>query len=196
MHPITLCSLLALAAILYKFGQLQGARLDLQRFLGEVRGHLLNGRVKEAADLCAANRGPVPAMLQAGLLRHGASRAEVEQAMETAALYELSKLERYLGLLSTVINLAPLLGFFGTVWGMILAFGSIYEQGLANPALAARGISTALYTTAWGLIVAFTTLPFHNYFAARVAEQARGLEAAAGVVLETFAEMDRMGTKA
>ena len=79
---------------------------------------------------------------------------------------------------------------------MILAFDVIYRQGLGNPALAARGISQALYTTAWGLVVAFITLPFHNWFAAKVTEHARHLEMTAGVLQETFAEMDRMGTKA
>lgn len=196
MHPITVCSIVALAAIFFKLAQFRKIRLDPKAFLQDLRALLLNGKVAEAVDYCHARRGPVPAMAHAGLLKQGAPRVEIEQAMETAALYELSRLERYLGLLATIVSVAPLLGFFGTVWGMIQAFDVIYQQGLGNPALAARGISQALYTTAWGLIVAFVTLPFHNYFAAKIAEQSRNLEMTAGMLLETFAEMDRMGTKA
>ena len=113
--------------------------------------------------------------------------------METAALHEIAGLERYLGLLATVANLAPLLGFFGTVWGMIVSFDTIYELGLTNPALVAKGISQALYTTAWGLVVAVLVLPFHNWFAARAAETTRSIEVAAGTLIETFTEMERVG---
>jgi biopolymer transport protein ExbB len=196
MHPITLCSLLSIAAIVYKVGQLRRARTDTGRFLTEIRSLLLSGKMREALEACDRSAGPLAVMVKAGLLRHGRDRVDVEEAMRTAAVGELARLERYLGLLATIVNVAPLLGFFGTVWGMIVAFDVVHEQGLANPGAVAHGISQALYTTAWGLVVAFVTLPFHNWFAAKAAEHARTLEMGAGLVLETFAEMDRMGTKA
>jgi biopolymer transport protein ExbB len=108
----------------------------------------------------------------------------------------LSRLEGKLGLLATIANLAPILGFLGTVWGMILAFDVINAGGLSDPARVASAIAKALYTTAWGLVVAAFALPFHNFFAGRIAAQTRALEMAGSVVVETFSEMERMGTKA
>ena len=89
--------------------------------------------------------------------------------MENAAIHEVAYLEKYLTVLATIANIAPLLGFLGTVVGMILSFEVIAEHGLNNPGLVAKGISVALLTTAYGLIVAFVTQPFYNYFTSKVA---------------------------
>ena len=196
MHPITLCSVIAVVVVFYKLLQFRTLQLDVRDLFAQVRKELLNGRVREAAELCERRNGPVSSVLHAGVLKIGADRAEVESAMEATALYELAQLEGRLGLLATVANLAPILGFLGTVWGMIVAFDVIHAAGLAEPTRVAGGIAQALYTTAWGLIVAAFALPFHNYFAGRVAAQSRTLEMAASVVVETFSEMERMGTRA
>jgi len=196
MHPITLCSVVAVVVVLYKLIQFRSLQLDARDFFAQVRKELLNGRVREAAELCEARRGPAGSVLHAGVLKIGAPRDEVVSAMESTALYELAQLEGKLGLLATIANLAPILGFLGTVWGMIVAFDVIHAGGLSDPSRVAGGISQALYTTAWGLIVAAIALPFYNYFAGRVAAQSRTLEMAGSVVVETFSEMERMGTKA
>lgn len=196
MHPITACSLVATTVVLWKLLQLARIRVDHASFLGEVRARLLNGRLNEASALCDGRQSPIATVVKAGLTRHNQDRDEVEAAMETVARHELARIGRGLGALATIVNLAPLIGFFGTVQGMIVSFDAIHGQGLSNPALVAGGISQALHTTAWGLIVAFVTLPFHNLLAARVAGEARGLELASDVLLETFAEMERLGTRA
>ncbi|HZN53701.1 MAG TPA: MotA/TolQ/ExbB proton channel family protein [Candidatus Polarisedimenticolaceae bacterium] len=196
MHPITACSIVALAVILYKLVQFRSLQLDARDMFGQVRQELLNGRVKEAGELCERRRGPTTSVLHAGVLKIGAPRGEVESAMEATALYELAQLESKLGVLATVANLAPILGCLGTVWGMIVAFDVIHVGGLSDPGRVAGGISQALYTTAWGLFVAAVALPFHNYFAGRVSAQTRTLEMAGSVIVETFSEMERMGTKA
>jgi len=196
MHPIPVCSVLAVAVIVYKLIQFRSLQLDVRDFFAHVRKELLNGRVREAAEICESSRGPAASVLHAGVLKIGAPRGEVESAMEATALYELAQLEGKLGLLATIANLAPILGFLGTVWGMIVAFDVIHAGGLSDPSRVAGGIAQALYTTAWGLIVAAIALPFHNYLAGRVAAQSRTLEMAASVVVETFSEMERMGTKA
>ena len=113
--------------------------------------------------------------------------------MENAAIHEVAYLEKFLMVLATVTNIAPLIGFFGTVVGMILSFDIIATQGLNNPGLVAKGISVALLTTAYGLIVAFVTQPFYNYFTARVAAYSREIETASNILFETLDEMDRMG---
>jgi biopolymer transport protein ExbB len=196
MHPITVCSVVALAVVFYKLIQYRSLQLDVRDFFAQVRQELLNGRVKEAGELCERRQGPVSSVLHAGILKIGAPRNEVESAMEATALFELARLEGKLGLLATISNLAPMLGFLGTVWGMIIAFNVIHSGGLAEPERVAGGIAQALYTTAWGLVVAAIALPFHNFFAGRVAAQSRALEMAGSVVVETFSEMERMGTKA
>jgi biopolymer transport protein ExbB len=196
MHPITVCSVVATAVVIFKLIQYRSLQLDVRDFFGQVRQELLNGRVKEAGELCERRHGPVSSVLHAGILKIGAPRGEVESSMEAAALYELARLEGKLGLLATIANLAPILGFLGTVWGMIVAFDVIHANGLADPERVAGGISQALYTTAWGLVVAAVALPFHNFFAGRVAAQSRTLEMAGSVLVETFSEMERMGTKA
>ncbi len=196
MHPITACSIVLVAVILYKLVQYRSLQLDVRGVFGQVRQELLNGRVKEAAELCERRHGPVSSVLHAGILKIGSGRSEIESAMEATALYELARLEGKLGVLATIASLAPILGLLGTVWGMIVAFNVIFAGGLSDPTRVAGAISQALYTTAWGLVVAAVALPFHNFFAGRVAAQNRALEMAGNVLVETFSEMERMGTKA
>jgi biopolymer transport protein ExbB len=196
MHPITVCSIVLVAVVLYKLVQFRSLQLDVRDVFGQVRQELLNGRVKEAAELCERHRGPVSSVLHAGILKIGSGRDDVDAAMEAAALYELAHLEAKLGVVSTIANLAPILGLLGTVWGMIQAFDVIHAGGLSDPTRVAGAISQSLYTTAWGLIVAGIALPFHNFFAGRLAAQSRTLELAGSVLVETFSEMERMGTKA
>jgi len=196
MYPITACSVVAVAVVVYKVLQFRRLQVDARDLFAQVRQELLNGRVKEAAELCERRAGPVSSVLHAGILKIGSPPEQVESAMETTALYELAQLEAKLGMLATIANLAPVLGFLGTVWGMIVAFDVIHARGLSDPGRVAGGIAQALYTTAWGLVVAAVALPFHNYLAGRVSAQARSLEMAGNVLQETFADMARMGTKA
>ena len=105
-------------------------------------------------------------------------------------VHEVAHLEKYLPVLATVANIAPLLGFLGTVVGMILSFAVIAQHGLNNPALVAKGISVALLTTAYGLVVAFVTQPFYNFFTSKVSAYTRQIETASNILFETFEEMD------
>ena len=130
------------------------------------------------------------------MLKHGSPREEIEKTMENAAIHEVAYLEKFLTVLATITNIAPLLGFLGTVVGMILSFDIIAEQGLNNPGAVAKGISVALLTTAYGLIVAFVTQPFYNYFTSKIAAHTREIETASNILFETFDEMARMGGKA
>ena len=196
MHLITVCSVLGAVAIFYKLFVFRHMKLDAPRFLERIRTALLNGDVAGATRTAAEHPGPVAAVVHVGLLKHGLSRDEIERSMENVALHQVGYLEKYLGMMATIVSLAPLLGFFGTVMGMIISFDEIARAGLNNPAGVARGISVALLTTAWGLIVAFVVQPFYNYFTGRVARFVRDMESAANVLIETYDEMDRMGTRA
>jgi len=195
MHMISVLSLFSITTIVYKMIVFFRIRTNLNEFISKVRAALLKGNVKGAMAVCEETRGPLGAIIKTGLLKYGSPKDEIEKTMENAAIHEVAYLEKYLAVLATITNIAPLLGFLGTVVGMILSFEIIAQHGMNNPGLVAKGISVALLTTAYGLIVAFVTQPFYNYFSSRVASYTREIETAANILFETFDEMDRMGSQ-
>lgn len=110
--------------------------------------------VEKAAELCRKTPGPVATIVHAGLSRVHLGIGNVEKAIESAGAVEMAFLENGLVWLASIANIAPMIGFFGTVAGMIIAFRRIAEQGDVEPAIVAGGISMALITTAGGLLVA------------------------------------------
>lgn len=191
MHGISVLSLVAITTIIYKLIAFRRVNINVNDFIARVRSSLLKGNVKGAIQACEEQRSPVASIVKSGLLKFGQPRNQMEKAMENAAIHEIAYLEKYHTVLATVANIAPLLGFLGTVVGMVLSFDAIAKQGLNNPGLVAKGISAALLTTAYGLIVAFVTQPFYNYFTAKVAAYTRQIETAANIMFETIDEMDR-----
>ena len=194
MWPILFFSLLALAVIIERFIVFHRAKVNVNEFLTKVRKALLvNRNVKEAIKICEQYRGPVASVTKAGLLRYGHDRQDIEKTIENAALYELDRLERRLGILATTSNVEPMLGFLGTVSGMIKSFGTLATQGLSNPGAVAAGISEALITTAAGLIVAIPAQLAYNWFTTKVTRFVRDIETASNMLMETFIEMDSKG---
>jgi biopolymer transport protein ExbB len=193
MHAISMLSLASAATIIYKLIAFRKVKLNLNEFISKVRGALLKGNVKGAMGVCEEHRGPVASIVKTGLLKYGKPREEIEKTMENAAIHEVAYLEKYLTVLATIANIAPLLGFLGTVVGMILSFEVIAEQGLNDPGAVAKGISVALLTTAYGLIVAFFTQPFYNFFTSKVGAYTREIETASNILFETFDEMEQSG---
>jgi len=194
MWPILLFSLIALAVIIERFIVFHKAKINVNEFLTKVRKALLvNRNVKEAIKVCEQYRGPVASVIKAGLLRYGRDREDIEKTIENAALYELDRLERRLSILATTANVEPMLGFLGTVSGMIKSFGTLATQGLSNPGAVAAGISEALITTAAGLIIAIPAQIAFNYFTTKVTRFVRDIETASNMLLETFIEMESKG---
>ena len=194
MHMISVLSLASITTIIYKLISFRQVKLNLNEFISKVRGSLLKGNVQGAMGVCEEHRGPVASIVKTGLLKYGKPRDEIEKTMENAAIHEVAYLEKYLTVLATIANIAPLLGFLGTVVGMILSFEVIAEQGLNDPGAVAKGISVALLTTAYGLIVAFVTQPFYNFFTSKVGAYTRQIETASNILFETFEEMDQHRT--
>ncbi len=194
MHMISVLSLASITTIIYKVISFRQVKLNLNEFISRVRGSLLKGNVQGAMGVCEEHRGPVASIVKTGLLKYGKPRDEIEKTMENAAIHEVAHLEKYLTVLATIANIAPLLGFLGTVVGMILSFEVIAEQGLNDPGAVAKGISVALLTTAYGLIVAFVTQPFYNFFTRKVGAYSRQIETASNILFETFDEMDQGST--
>ncbi len=193
MYPLLFFSIIALACIIERMIVFAKAKVNVNEFLTKIRKSLLVNRdVKEAIKVCEQYRGPVASVVKAGLLRYGTGHNEedIEKTIENAALYELDRLEKRLGVLATTANVAPMLGFLGTVTGMIKSFGTLAEQGLTNPAAVAIGISEALITTATGLIIAIPAQLAYNFFTTKVTRFVRDIETASNMLMETFIEMD------
>jgi len=193
MHAISVLSVISLMTIVYKVIALRKVHLNLNEFISKIRGALLKGNIKGAMTVCEEHRGPVASIVKSGLLKFGKPRDEIEKTMENAAIHEVAYLEKYLTVLATISSIAPLLGFLGTVVGMVLSFEVIAEAGLNDPGKVAKGISQALLTTAYGLMVAFFTQPFYNYFTSKVSSYTREIETASNILFETFDEMDETG---
>ena len=187
-------SIVALAFIIERFIALRRAKINVNEFLAKVRKALMvNRSIREAIKVCEDYRGPVASIMKAGLLKYGQPKEDVEKTIENAALYEMSRLEKFLVVLATIANVAPLLGFFGTVTGMIKSFDALAAAGLSNPGLVAIGIKEALFTTAGGLGVAIPTQLMYNFFMSRINKFVRDIETSANMLLETFGEMERSG---
>jgi biopolymer transport protein ExbB len=188
MWPLLALSILGVTVIFWRWWALRQATAGVQAFLKELRGKLVARDVDGAIAVCERHGGPVAAIVKAGLLRFGRPKDEVEMALQDASAHELSMLERGLPILATVAMIAPLLGFLGTVTGMINSFEALASVGLNNPAAVAQGISEALITTAAGLAIAIPVQMAYNYFITNVNSLVRNMESAAHVVLEALGE--------
>ena len=168
MYPLFLASVLALAIIINKLYVLSRARTNERELTAKIKQLLNQKRVEQAVALCENAKGPVASILKAGLNQYGKTQKAMEDAFEAQALEEVPRLESYLPALATIAAVSTLMGFTGTVMGMIRAFDSIAAASATSPAIVASGISEALITTATGLLIAIPTFLFYRYFVHRV----------------------------
>lgn len=172
MYVILLCSIVAFAVVIERFLQLRRARIDTDKFMGDISNLLKRNRIMEAIDMCNQTPGPISQVVKAGILKHDRSKPEIREAIEDAAVSEIPILEKNLSMLATVAHIAPLLGLLGTVTGMVKAFQVIEQKATAlqpvNPKDLAGGIWEALLTTVFGLCVAIPTYVVYNYFVNKV----------------------------
>ncbi|MCK4754044.1 MAG: MotA/TolQ/ExbB proton channel family protein, partial [Calditrichia bacterium] len=168
MWPILILLVIGLAFVIERFWTLTRASVNTRKFLSRIMVSLEEGGVKAATEECEKTPGPVASIFHAGLSRANKGVTYVEKAITTAGSLEMAFLERGMVVLGTVIVLAPMLGFTGTVWGMVGAFDSIKKANDISPAIVAGGISQALLTTLFGLIVAMIIQVFNNYFTSRI----------------------------
>jgi biopolymer transport protein ExbB len=177
MWPILLCSFVGVAIIVEKFIVLHKANIDSNQLLTRVRSSLSHNDLAGAVKACSEYTAPVAVIMKQGLLRYSEGNAAVRRAIETAGKEELFRLEKGLGLLANIAGVAPMLGFLGTVTGMIAAFQVIQNAGgNVNPSMLAGGIWEAMLTTAFGLIVGIPALGFYNHFVQRVTRFVHDIE--------------------
>lgn len=197
MYPLVLCSLVALGVIIAKAWTLYAAHKGAHQVLVEAEEAARAGRLEEAMEISRGTPGPTAAILMAGLrrIRQGTVRTnEIDQAITTTGAIELGFLERGLVILATIANVAPLMGFLGTVAGMIQAFGAIEAAGTVEPGLVAGGIKVALLTTATGLVIAVPINIAYNFFVTRIDTLILDMEQGAQRVLNMAWDMEKDGS--
>ncbi|MDZ7681717.1 MAG: MotA/TolQ/ExbB proton channel family protein [Fodinibius sp.] len=168
MWPVLVALILGLAIFLERIITLNLADIDTRKFIVDVQEALQEGGVPAAKELCAETRGPVASVFQAGLMRVDEGVEAAEKAISAYGSIEMSFLERGLVWLSLFIAIAPLLGFLGTVVGMIQAFDAIEQAGDISPSLVAGGIKVALLTTAAGLLAGIILQIGYNYCVSKI----------------------------
>ncbi len=188
--PLALCVVLGFIVITWKFFDLLVKSARTKKVLSEVDELLAQHRIEEALEATRNSDAPAAKILYAGLDRHEEGTDRVMKAIENQGLIELSKLEKGLVVLATLTNVAPLLGFLGTVIGMIIAFQSIEAAGEVEATLVAGGIKVALLTTAAGLVIAIPVSISHNFFVSRIDSLVIDMEESAQKMIDALHAME------
>jgi biopolymer transport protein ExbB len=168
MTPVLLCLILGLAIALERIITLNMATTNTKKLLTKVEDALSSGGVEAAKELTRTTKGPVASIFTQGLMRYSEGIDMVEKSIISYGSVEMGRLEKGLIWISLFISLAPMLGFMGTVIGMIFAFDTIEAAGDISPSIVAGGIKIALLTTVAGLIVAIILQVFYNYLVSKI----------------------------
>jgi biopolymer transport protein ExbB len=168
MAIVLLALILGLALVIERIIYLNLATTNTKKLLANVEAAMKSGGIEEAKNICKDTRGPVASIFYQGLLKYNEGLDNVEKSIVAYGSVAMARLEKGLSWISLFIALAPMLGFMGTVIGMIQAFDKIQEMGDINPTVVAGGIKVALLTTVFGLIVAIILQIFYNYIVAKV----------------------------
>jgi biopolymer transport protein ExbB len=168
MTPVLICLIIGLALSIERIVYLNLSTINTKKFLDEVETALKNGGVDAAKDVCRNTRGPIASIFYQGLDRSDEGIEMVEKSVVAYGGVQMGLLEKGLSWLSLFIALAPMLGFMGTVIGMIQAFDQIVKDGQVSPITVAGGIQVALLTTVFGLISAIILQIFYNYIVSKV----------------------------
>jgi len=189
MHPILGCLIFGLAFCFERLWTLSRSTTNTKKFILQVKRALDDGGIEQAKEVCSNTRGPVASVFHAGLLRADEGLDAAEKAIIAYGGIEMGFLERGLIWISLFISLAPMLGFTGTVQGMIAAFDAIKEAAQISPAIVADGIAVALLTTLFGLVVAMLLQVFYNYLVSRIDSLVSDMELASIELIDALYEL-------
>ncbi|MFT5646751.1 MAG: biopolymer transport protein ExbB [Aureispira sp.] len=195
MAIVLICLILGLAIAIERIITLSLATVNTKKLVAELDNAISNGNIKEAQDICKATPGPTAEVLGQGLKRVDSGIDAVEKAIISNGSVQMGLLEKGLVWLALFIALAPMLGFMGTVIGMIDAFSSIEAAGDIQPSMVAGGIKVALLTTVFGLIVAIILQVFYNYITAKVDSLVNSMEDATISLIDILIDKGNVPTK-
>lgn len=190
MLPIFIASVIAVAVIIDRYIVIRKSKLNAPVFLVKIRSLLKRNDINGAIRYCMEEKSPASNIIRKGLKKHNFGHERVSEAIDNAGKQEINKLEKGLSVLATISGVAPLLGFLGTVTGMISAFMNIENlQGAANPSDLAGGIWEALLTTAFGLAVGIIAFTFYNYLVAEINKLVLDMEVISNDVIDILEEI-------
>jgi biopolymer transport protein ExbB len=196
MHALLICSIVGLVLSIERLWTLSRAHTNTKRLMMDLVRALREEGSEAALAVCQRTRGPIAAVLHSGLLRAHRGPEAVEKAIATSGAIEMAFLERGLTALATLSNVAPLLGFLGTVSGMISAFAAIAAAEQVSAKLVAKGIEEALITTAAGLVIAVPITLFYSYFVTRIDRFVIEMEEASAEVVDELLDMEHKRAEA
>jgi biopolymer transport protein ExbB len=176
MTPILICMIIGLAIAIERIITLNLATTNTKKLLGSIEDALSKGGVNAALDVTRNTRGPVASIFTQGLMRYSEGIDMVEKSIVSYGGVEMGRLERGLIWISLMISLGPMLGFFGTVVGMVLAFEDIEKAGDISPNIVAGGMKVALITTVGGLVVGMVLQVLYNYLVAKIDSLVNSME--------------------
>ncbi len=169
MIPIAICSIIAVYIIVERYFAIRKSSKDDPNFMNNIRDFISNGNIDAARSLCRNTESPIARMIEKGVSRIGKPLSDIEKAVENIGNIEVVKMEKGLSLLATVAGAAPMLGFLGTVTGMIKAFYNMSKAGKTiDISLLSGGMYEAMVTTVAGLIVGIFALVSYNLLSAMV----------------------------
>jgi biopolymer transport protein ExbB len=168
MTPVLICMIIGMALSIERVIYLNLSTINTSKFLQDVEKALQTGGVDAAKELCRNTRGPIASIFYQGLDRAGEGLDMVEKSVVAYGGVQMGNMEKGLSWLQLFIALSPMLGFLGTVIGMIQAFDKIVEDGQVSPTTVADGIKVALLTTVFGLIAAIALQIFYNYITSKI----------------------------
>lgn len=176
MTPILICLILGLAFSIERIITLNLATTNTKKLLAQIEDSLSKGGVKAALEVTRNTSGPVASIFTQGLLRYSEGMDMVEKSIVSYGGVEMGKLEKGLIWISLFIALGPMLGFFGTVVGMVQAFSDIEAAGDISPNIVAGGMKVALTTTVGGLVVGMVLQVFYNYLVSKIDSLVNNME--------------------
>ena len=182
MWFILVNAIIAVAVFFERWFYLHRAQIHTGDFVDGICNSLRRGNFIDAIATCDETPGPVARVVRAALVNHDRSRDEIREAVQDVARTEVAHLERRLVVLATIAQITPLIGFLGTVLGMIQMFKDIQAAQLPSPGQLAGGVWEALITTAGGLVVAVPAYVVYNYLVSRVQNLVLDMEKAANEI--------------
>ncbi len=188
MGIVLLCLILGLAIAIERIIYLNLSTTNTSKLASSVEDALKSGGIEAAKEVCRNTKGPVASIYYQGLDRADESIDAAEKAVVSYGGVQMGQLEKNVSWISLFIALAPMLGFMGTVIGMIQAFDKIQAAGDMNPSLVAGGIKVALLTTVFGLIVAIILQIFYNYIVAKIDSIVNNMEDASITLIDMLVD--------
>jgi biopolymer transport protein ExbB len=188
MIPLGICSLLAVYIFFERFYAIKNAGKSPNDFMLRIREKIVEGNMNGALSLCRNYKGSVPQVIAKGISRIGKPMDHIEKSMENTGKLEVYKMEKNLGVLSTIAGIAPMFGFLGTIAGMIVLFSDIQHTNKFEIGVIAGGIYTKMITSAVGLIIGLLAYVANNYLNAQIDKNVNKIEAASTEFLDILHE--------